>query len=401
MQQDTFHAFTGVAMGQKRGPYKPLKPAQKEQVWQQWRGGASAVQIGLSVGAARRSVQLFLAEHGGLTPQPRTRATRALRLAEREEISRGLARGDSIRTIARRLERPASTISREIRRHEGRATYRALDADAAAWRSAQRPKRCKLATAPRLRALVVAQLRADWSPEQIAAWLKSRFPDNPTMHVSHETIYKTLYLQARGALKQELTNHLRRKRRLRQARTATRKGHGRGQIVDAVSISDRPATVEDRAVPGHWEGDLLLGGTRSQIATLVERHSRYVLLARLPGRDTTSVVQALTRRIRTLPTNLKRSLTWDRGLELASHKQFTVATDVQVYFCDPHSPWQRGSNENTNGLLRQYFPKGMNLSELTQRQLDAIALKLNTRPRQTLNWQTPAQVFAAAVASTG
>jgi IS30 family transposase len=401
MQQDTFHAFTGVVMGQKRGPYKPLALEQKVKVWQQWRRGENAVEISVALGVARRSVQLFLAQHGGLTPQPRTRAPRALSLVEREEISRSLARAESIRTIARRLGRPASTVSREIRRHGGRADYRALGADAAAWQNAQRPKRCKLATAPRLRALVTTQRRADWSPEQIAAWLKTRFPDDPTMHVSHETIYKTLYLQARGTLKQELTAHLRRKRRLRQARTATRKGHGRGQIVDAVSISDRPATVEDRAVPGHWEGDLLLGGTTSQIATLVERHSRYVLLARLPGRDTASVVQALTRRIRTLPTNLKQSLTWDRGLELANHRQFTVATDVQVYFCDPHSPWQRGSNENTNGLLRQYFPKGKNLRELTQRQLDAIALKLNTRPRQTLNWHTPAQVFAAAVASTG
>jgi IS30 family transposase len=247
---------------------------------------------------------------------------------------------------------------------------------------------------------VVRKLQADWSPEQIAQWLQRTYPDDPTMHVSHETIYQTLYLQARGALKKELTTHLRRRRVMRRSRAATTRGHGQGQLVDIVRISERPASVADRAVPGHWEGDLLAGTATSHIATLVERHSRYVLLVRLPRRDTATVVKALARRVRGLPTSLKQSLTWDRGKEMAQHKEFTVATDVQVYFCDPHSPWQRGSNENTNGLLRQYFPKGVDLTKVTQRQLDAVALKLNTRPRQTLNWRTPAEVFAAAVAST-
>jgi IS30 family transposase len=279
--------------------------------------------------------------------------------------------------------------------------YRALEADVAATERGARPKPCRLATHGRLRTLVAAKLCADWSPEQIAAWLATTYPAEPTMHVSHETIYRTLYLQTRGALKRELTAHLRRRRVMRQSRRAPRRGDGRGEIVDPVSISARPASAADRAVPGHWEGDLLMGGNTSQIATLVERHSRYVLLARVPARDTATVVKVVARRIQALPTSLKQSLTWDRGKELAHHKTFTVATDVQVYFCDPHSPWQRGSNENTNGLLRQYFPKGTNLQQYTQRQLDVIARKLNTRPRQTLNWKTPAEIFAAAVASTG
>jgi transposase, IS30 family len=324
-----------------------------------------------------------------------------LGLADREEISRGVAAGESAHTIAARLQRAPSTISREIARNGGRAQYRAADADDATWQRARRPKVCRLTLQPRLRAIVRRKLQADWSPEQIAAWLKRTYPDDPTMQVSHETIYRTLYVQARGALKKELTTHLRRRRVMRRSRAATTRGHGQGQLVDIVAISERPPSAENRAVPGHWEGDLLSGTKTSQIATLVERHSRYVMLVRLPSRDTTTVVQALARRVRGLPATLKQSLTWDRGKELAQHKQFTVATDVQVYFCDPHSPWQRGSNENTNGLLRQYFPKGTDLTNVTQRQLDAVALKLNTRPRQTLNWQTPAEVFAAAVASTG
>jgi IS30 family transposase len=336
-----------------------------------------------------------------MAPALRTRAVRAVSLAEREEISRGLAAQDSGHTIAKRLGRAPSTISREIRRHGGAAQYRATEADAAAWEAAVRPKPCRLATHPRLCAVVAAKLAAEWSPQQIAAWLLITYPDEPAMHVSHETIYRTLYVQARGALKQDLTAHLRRRRVMRRSRAATTRGHGHGQLVDIVSISERPPSADDRAVPGHWEGDLLAGTKTSHIATLVERHSRYVLLVRLPTRDTATVVRALSRRVQRLPASLKQSLTWDRGKEMAQHKQFTVATDVQVYFCDPRSPWQRGSNENTNGLLRQYFPKGMDLSDVTQRQLDAVALKLNTRPRQTLNWKTPAQVLATAVASTG
>ena len=388
-------------MRRRRGPNKRMSAEQAADLWRHWRAGTNARDIGRALGFTRQRVQTVLERQGGLSPRERTRAARTLSGAEREEISRGVATGASMRAIAERLGRAPSTISRELARHGGGLQYRAVDADAAAWRNAQRPKRCKLATTPRLRAVVAAKLRDQWSPEQIAGWLQATYSADPTMHVSHETIYKTLYVQARGALKQELTEHLRRHRHLRHGRTATHKGEGRGQIADAVSISERPPNAEDRAVPGHWEGDLLFGGATSQIATLVERHSRYVLLVRTPTRDTATVVRALARRIRALPASVKQSLTWDRGRELAGHKHFTVATDVQVYFCDPHSPWQRGSNENTNGLLRQYFPKGMSVSDLTQRQLDGVARKLNTRPRETLNWQTPAQVFAAAVASTG
>lgn len=384
-----------------RGTYKHLSPAAQAEVWTRWRVGQTMVVIGTALEHAASTVRSLILRQGGIAPAPRTRAARVLSLAEREEISRGVAAHESAQAIARRLGRAPSTISREIARHGGETEYRAAGADAAAWQAAKRPKRCRLATHVRLRAVVAAKLRADWSPQQIAAWLVTTYPDDPAMHVSHETIYRTLYVQARGALKQELTAHLRRRRVLRRSRAATTRGHGQGQLIDAVSISERPPSVEDRAVPGHWEGDLLAGTKTSHIATLVERQSRYVLLVRLPGRDTATVVPALARRVQRLPASLKQSLTWDRGKEMALHKQFTVATDVQVYFCDPRSPWQRGSNENTNGLLRQYFPKGLNLTTITQRQLDAVALKLNTRPRQTLGWKTPAQVLAAAVASTG
>ena len=370
-------------------------------IWTGWRAGQTTVAMGAALGHPSGTVQLLLSRHGGIAPRPRCRASRVLSSTEREEISRGLAAEESARAIAQRLGRAPSTISREIARHGGATDYRAAEADAAAWQAAHRPKRCRLATHARLCAVVAAKLAADWSPQQIAAWLVSEYPDDPAMRVSHETIYRTLYVQARGALKKELTAHLRRRRTMRRSRAATTRGHGQGQLIDIVSISERPAIVEDRAVPGHWEGDLLAGTKTSHIATLVERQSRYVLLVRLPAHDTATVVQALTRRVQRLPASLKQSLTWDRGKEMALHKEFTVATDVQVYFCDPRSPWQRGSNENTNGLLRQYFPKGQDISHLTQRQLDAVALKLNTRPRQTLAWKTPAQVLAATVASTG
>ena len=384
----------------RRKAYKRLSAAELATLWEQWRAGTTTVRIGVALGQDRETIRKVLERHGGMAPRPRTRSRRALRLVDREEISRGLAARASAHTIAARLGRAPSTISREIARNGGPAQYRAAEADAAAWERTRRPKECRLTLFPRLRAVVVRKLQADWSPEQIAQWLQRTYPDDPTMQVSHETIYQTLYLQARGALKKELTTHLRRRRGMRRSRAATTRGHGQGQLVDIVRISERPASVADRAVPGHWEGDLLAGTATSHIATLVERHSRYVLLVRIPRRDTATVVKALARRVRGLPTSLKQSLTWDRGKEMAQHKQFTVATDVQVYFCDPHSPWQRGSNENTNGLLRQYFPKGIDLTKVTQRQLDAVALKLNTRPRQTLNWRTPAEVFAAAVAST-
>jgi IS30 family transposase len=380
---------------------KYLSDADAEVIWAQWGQGRTTVAIGAMLGHPGSTVRQFLARHGGLRPRPRRRSPRVLSLLEREEISRGLARKESLGAIGRRLGRAPSTISREIERHGGAAEYRAVEADASAWRRAARPKPCRLAQSPRLCAVVAAKLRAEWSPQQIAAWLVSTYPDEPAMHVSHETIYRTLYVQARGALKQELTAHLRRRRVMRHSRAATPGGHGQGQLVDLVSISARPPEAADRAVPGHWEGDLIAGRARSHIATLVERQSRFVMLVRVPASDSATVVRALARRVQRLPAHLKQSLTWDRGKEMAQHKAFTVATDVQVYFCDPRSPWQRGSNENTNGLLRQYFPKGMDLRSVTQRQLDTVANKLNTRPRQTLGWRTPAAVLATTVATTG
>ena len=381
--------------------YQRLSRAQAEALWALWRAGETTDGIAAALAAPATTVYSVVRRHGGIPPQPRRRAPQALSLAEREEISRGLAAGETLRAVARQLGRAPSTISREIRRHGGEAQYRAAHADAEAWQAGRRPKRCRLAGARRLRRVVAAKLRRDWSPEQIAHWLVTTYPDDPTMHVSHETIYRTLYVQARGALKQELLAHLRRGGVVRHSRARTARPEHRGQIPGALSIAERPPAVEDRAVPGHWEGDLLFGTRGSQIGTLVERHSRYVLLVRLPAQDAETVARALIRRVRQLPAGLMQSLTWDRGRELAGHAQFTVATEAPVYFCDPQSPWQRGSNENTNGLLRQYFPKGRDISQFTQRQLDAIARKLNTRPRQTLHWKTPAQALAATVALTG
>lgn len=374
-------------------------PAELNALWARWKAGDTFDAMGQAFGCSLFTIYDLIRRSGGVPPRPRRRSPRVLSTEEREEISRALAARESLRAIARRLGRAPSTISREIRRHGGATRYRAITADARAWRQARRPKRCRLATHPRLCRVVAAKLRADWAPQQIAAWLVSTYPDEPTMHVSHETIYRTLYIQARGALKRDLLAHLRRRRAMRRSGPRSRAGQGH-HIVDAISISARPPSVEDRAVPGHWEGDLLAGTKQSHIATLVERQSRYVVLVRLTARDTTTVVRALIRRAQHLPEGLMQSLTWDRGLELAAHQQFTLATDAQVYFCDPRSPWQRGSNENTNGLLRQYFPKGEDVSHYTQRQLDVIARKLNTRPRQTLHWKTPAQVFAATVALT-
>jgi IS30 family transposase len=324
----------------------------------------------------------------------------ALTLAEREDISRGIASGSSIREIARHLDRAASTVSREVIRHGGRPAYRALEADDQAWESALRPKECLLSQHQRLREIVASKLILDWSPEQISGWLKTQYPDDESMRVSHETIYRSLFIQARGVLKKELMDHLRSKRRMRRSRHASSSGQSRGQIVDAISIRERPPEVEDRAIPGHWEGDLLSGAKNSHIVTLVERHSRFTALVKVPSKDTAAVVAALTRHVRKLPTTLRRSLTWDRGLEMAQHKAFTVATNVKVYFCDPQSPWQRGTNENTNLLLRQYFPRGTDLSVYSQAQLDQVALRLNQRPRKTLGFETPASRLQASVAST-
>ena len=378
-----------------------MSTAEKAEVWRRWKRGESVSDIGRAVGRLRKSVHRVVVAHGGVPPRARTRARCALTLAEREEISRGLANDGSLRRIACLLGRAASTVSREVRRHGGRTHYRAAAADVRAWERARRPKRCRLATEPPLRRLVAEKLADDWSPQQISGWLKRTFPGDPRLQVSHETIYLSLFVQTRGVLKQALIAHLRRRRRMRRSKLASTAGQRRGRIIDAVSIRERPAAAEDRAVPGHWEGDLLSGARNSHIATLVERQSRFVLLVRLPGKDTTSVVQALSQAIRALPEGLMVSLTWDRGHELAAHKTFTVATQVQVYFCDPQSPWQRGTNENTNGLLRQYFPRRTDLTPYTQADLDAIARRLNSRPRKTLGYATPADKLAATVASIG
>jgi IS30 family transposase len=322
-------------------------------------------------------------------------------LAEREEISRGIVGGLSLRAIAAQLDRAPSTISREVNRNGGRDRYRANQADEAAWDRAHRPKTCKLAQNPALARIVGEKLQLEWSPRQIAGWLKVHYPDDETYQVSHETIYLTLFIQARGALKKELLKYLRRPRAMRRSRHSKLKGKGLGQIANAVSIRERPAEAEDRAVPGHWEGDLLCGGNNSQIATLVERHTRYVMLVRVPSKDTKTVVNALIKQAHKLPRELYKSLTWDRGSEMADHQKFSLATDIEVYFCDPQNPWQRGSNENTNGLLRQYFPKGMDLSNVHQNRLNAVARRLNERPRETLQFRTPAEKFAECVASTG
>jgi IS30 family transposase len=358
-------------------------------------------EIGRAFGKDHGSIQFLLSQHGGIVPNVRRRSQRTLTLAEREDISRGIAAGSSIREIARGLERAASTVSREVARHGGRPVYRASEADHQAWKSALRPKACLLARHRKVRMIVASKLILDWSPEQISGWLKRRYPSNESMRVSHETIYRSLFIQARGVLKKELIQHLRSKRLIRRSRHAQAAGQSRGQIVDAISISERPAEIEDRAIPGHWEGDLLSGTGNSHIATLVERHSRFTILVKVPSKDTATVVAALSRQVRKLPATLRRSLTWDRGLEMAKHKSFTVATKVNVYFCDPQSPWQRGTNENTNGLLRQYFPKKTDLSGYSQADLDKVALRLNQRPRKTLGFETPASKLQDSVASTG
>ena len=374
---------------------------ERNELWRRWRAGESLVDIAKALDRERTRLGEIVATAGGIAPPAQRRSRLALTATEREEISRGVARHETVRCIAQRLQRAPSTISREIRRHGGRAAYRAQRADWRAWGRARRPKMCRLAARPPLRRLVAEKLTRQWSPQQIAGWLRRAFPGDADMQVSHETIYRSLFVQSRGVLTRELTRHLRRPRSRRQARAVSRVGHYPGHIVGAVSIRQRPAEARDRAVPGHWEGDLLMGARRaSQVATLVERQSRYVLLVRVPAMDTQTVVRALARRVRRLPIGLRRSLTWDRGTELAAHREFTIATDVQVYFCDPQSPWQRGSNENANGLIRQYLPTGADLSTYTQAQLDAIALRLNTRPRLTLGYQTPAAKLAEIVAST-
>ena len=385
----------------KQRPRIYYTETQKALMWDRWRKGDSLQQIAQLFDRNHSSIERILAENGGIRPAPRRRSRLALTLAEREEISRAVAGSQSIRSIAMSLERAPSTISREIKRNGGQECYRANKADQAAWDRAHRPKTCKLVENRTLAHIVAGKLQLLWSPEQIAGWLKRTYPDDENYQVSHETIYRSLFIQARGALKKELLQHLRRIRVMRRSRHHTQKTDNHGRIIDMVSISERPAAVEDRAVPGHWEGDLLCGTSSSQIATLVERHTRYVMLVKVAKKDTETVINALIKNARKLPQELYKSLTWDRGKEMADHKRFTLATDIKVYFCDPQNPWQRGTNENTNGLLRQYLPKATDISSYSQAKLNAVARLLNTRPRKTLNYETPAERFSQSVAPTG
>jgi len=364
---------------------------QRREIWRRWKEGQSLSDIGRALGKIPGSIHHVVKANGGYVPAERSRSERVLSLTDREESSRGMAAGESFRDIAVKIGRSPSTVSREVNRHGGRESYRANVADRQAWTNADRPKECRLAKDETLRKLVAEKLGNDWSPQQIAGWLAKAADEVDGRYVSHETIYKSLFIQARGVLKRELATHLRTRRAMRKSKLASTEGQPRGQIRDAVSIHDRPAEIEDRAVPGHWEGDLIAGSGNSYIATLAERTSRFVMLVRVPGKDTVSVVSSLSAKIRDLPDGLMQSLTWDRGMELADHRTFTVATDVKVYFADPKSPWQRGTNENTNGLLRQYFPKGSALSGFRQSDLDVIAERLNSRPRKTLGYATPAE----------
>ena len=384
----------------KQGRRFGLSAEQKSDVWRRWKAGQTLHEIERAFGKEHSSIRCLVSRHGGIAPAVRRRALLALTLREREEISRGVASGPSLRALAKCLERAVSTVSREVARHGGRPEYRAQQAGHQAWESALRPKRCLLAIHVKLRKVVASKLILHWSPEQISGWLKIQYPADESMRVSQETIYRSLFIQARGALRKELLEHLRSRRRIRRSQHSRIFKDARGQIPEAISIRERPAEVEDRAIPGHWEGDLLRGSRNSHIATLVERHSRFVLLIKLHSPDTAEVVGALSKHVRKLPATLRRSLTGDRGLEMAKPKDFTVATDVKVYFCDPQSPWQRGSNENTNGLLRQYFPKNTDLTDYSQSDLNKVAQRLNQRPRETLGFQTPASKLQESVAST-
>jgi IS30 family transposase len=374
-----------------------LSAAEQDEVWARWRRGQSLRLIARQLGKRVPSVRAFVLQTGGVQRHPPRRAQRCLSMAEREEISRGVAAGEPCRQIAARLGRAPSTVSRELARNGGRHRYRAQAADAAAFQRAQQPKPAKLATEPRLRAVVQAKLALRWSPQQIAGWLRVTYPEDPVLRVSHETIYLSLFVQRRGALRHQLHHYLRTGRAMRYPR-GKRLPSGRGQLRNTIHISQRPAEAADRAVPGHWEGDLVFGRWPSAVGTLVERHSRYVLLFPLPEGVTAQQVRpALTAAVLRLPQQLRRSLTWDHGREMAEHLQFTVESGVQVFFCDPRSPWQRGTNENTNGLLRQYLPKSSDLRGFDQAALDAIAAELNGRPRQTLGFKTPLQALAEAL----
>ena len=388
-------------MRRQRERQRRLKHADYLEIQRRLSEGETFEVVGAAVCCSTKTIQRFMLRTGGLLARSQGRSPLRLSVAEREEVSRGLRAGDSLRQIARRLGRAASTISREVSRNGQRAGYRAWRAEETAARRARRPKPGKLLLLPRLRRAVRRRLLDRWSPEQIAASLPSEYPDDSEMRVSHETIYRSLFVQARGGLRKELTTCLRSGRTRRRPHKRTQLSRS-GRLKDMVLISERPAEAADRAVPGHWEGDLIIGkGSHSAIGTLVERSSRYVMLLRLPnGRTAEDVRIALTRQISKLPTQLRRSLTWDQGKEMAEHVRFSIDSKIDVYFCDPHSPWQRGSNENTNGLLRQYFPRTEDLTAYSQAQLNAVARQLNGRPRQTLGWMKPSQVFARFVALT-
>jgi len=377
-----------------------LAAAEQGELWRRWKAGEPVRSISHALGRPYHLLYHLIRIRGGVAPVAPRRSSRALSLPDREEISRGLSAHRSIRQIASRIGKAASSVSREIRRNGGAKRYRATQAEAVFWRRARRPKPCLLAQHPRLRREVIRGLRRCWSPQQIARRLTEEFPDDQTMRVSHETIYRSLFIQSRGVLKKQLLGHLRRNRTSRRTRNVQVPAQAR-LAIQGLSIRERPAEAEDRAVPGHWEGDLICGKHNSYIATLVERHSRFVMLVKVANKDTLTVTAALAKKMRKLPAELRRSLTWDRGTELTAHKQFTLASDMQVYFCDPQSPWQRGSNENTNGLLRQYFPKGTDLAVHSQARLNFVANELNQRPRETLRFRTPAEKLAASVASTG
>jgi IS30 family transposase len=374
-----------------------LSVQEQEELWARWRQGESLRLIARRMGKRGPSVRAFVLQSGGVKQPPRRRPAGSLSAAEREEISRGVAARDSCRSMAKRLGRAPSTVSRELARNGGRQRYRAQRADAAADRRAARPKPAKLAVEPRLRAVVEDKLALRWSPEQIAGWLPLAHPDDPSMRISHETIYLSLYIQRRRALRRDLRRCLPTGRAMRHPR-GKRLPQGRGQLIDIIPIRQRPVEADGRKVPGHWEGDLVLGKRPSAVLTLVERRSRSVLLVALPaGWRAEQVRPALTAAMDRLPKRSCRSLTWDQGKEMAEHARFTADTGIPVYFCDPRSPWQRASNENANGLLRQYLPRTVDLRQFSQADLDRIAAELNDRPRQTLGFQTPSRVLAEAL----
>jgi len=372
------------------GTKPALSDTEKAEIWELRQRGQTLAQIGRAIGRSIYAVHRVIARRGGVAPRARYGRQGSLQSDQREEISRGLSAGLSLRAIARAIDRAPSTVSREVARNGGRNSYRAMRAGQRAWDRGRRPKADKLSTHRQLQKVVTDKLELEWAPQQIAQWLKAEFAGNDDMQVSHETIYRSLFIQARGSLKKELVSSLRSGRKMREAKQASRTST---PIPDLVSIRERPAEIEDRAVPGHWEGDLIVGTKGSHVLTLVERQTRYVMLARLANKETETVIQALMRLVARLPKQMCLSITWDRGSEMAHHAKFTVATDVKVYFCDPRSPWQRGSNENTNGLLRQYLPKKTDLSIHSQATLDKIARRLNGRPRQTLGWRNPAQML--------